>query len=90
MVGQQSTQQSALLTANMVGGAAEGGFEFPRTSNIRLMTSIRADLGYAYRNESYGVVPTSLFSMVSLNVGFFLGGNNTRSETPEAPPPSGS
>ncbi len=88
MLGLQSTdQQLALLTSNLVGAAAEGGFEFPRTSNIRLTTSLRVDLGYTYLNENSRAVPNSLFSMVSLNVGFFLGGNNTRCVTPETVPP---
>ena len=61
-----------------VGGAyAEAGMELPRAWLFRFTGSLRADLGYAAKTEFSRIEPTPTFTMLSLNVGFFLGGQGT-------------
>jgi hypothetical protein len=68
----------AFRNATLLTGYAEAGFELPRTSAARLVTSLRVDVGQAARAD-YSRVPGEGFVMMfSLNTGFLFGGRATR------------
>jgi hypothetical protein len=64
--------------ANLFMGYVEAGFELPRTSAARLVTSLRVDFGPA-TTAQYSRIPGEGFvTMFSLNAGFLFGGEDTR------------
>jgi hypothetical protein len=71
----------AFRNATLLTGYAEAGFELPRTSAARLVSSLRIDVGQATKAE-YSRVPGEGFVMMfSLNTGFLFGGRATRPDS---------
>jgi hypothetical protein len=68
----------AFRTANMFTGYAEAGFEFPRTSAVRLVTSLRVDLGAATTAQYSRIPGEGTLTIFSLNMGFLFGGEATQ------------
>ncbi len=64
--------------ATLLLGHVEAGFELPRTSTARLVTSLRVDFGAATTAQYSRVPGEGLVTMFSLNTGFLLGGEDTR------------
>lgn len=63
----------AFRNASLITGYAEAGFELPRTSAARLVTSFRVDLGYAPTATHSRVPGEGTVVMFSLNTGFLFG-----------------
>jgi hypothetical protein len=69
-----------------VGGAfVEGGVEWPGTSGVRLVTSLRVDLGITNQSAISRIAPDPALAMVSLNRRVFLGGPGTTAQPMPAP-----
>jgi hypothetical protein len=67
-------------TGDIAGVYGEVGVETPRDSSARGTASLRLDLGGAQKTFESRVQPTPVFAVLSLNLGFFLGGEETKRE----------
>lgn len=77
LAGSQTVDGFSFRTGSLYGGWAEAGLEWPRAFPLRLTMALRADVGAVNANRYSRIVPDPFFRMVSLNVGFMLGGAST-------------
>jgi hypothetical protein len=68
--------------ARLDGIYGEVGLEWPRTSRARLTGSVRLDWLGSHADPDLRVMPPAELTMLSLNVGVFLGGRHTRALPP--------
>lgn len=69
-----------LQTGDVAGVYGEVGVEAPRDSSARGTASLRLDLGGAQKTYESRIQPTPVYAVLSLNLGFFLGGEETKRE----------
>ena len=77
-VGSENAQSSSFAIGTIGGIYGEAGLELPRTSPIRIVASLRLDLGGARQSADSQITPKSPYVMASINVGVFFGGQGTR------------
>lgn len=71
----------AFRNASLFSVYAEGGVELPRTSPARFTAALRVDLGATSRAEFSRIPAAGAVLMLTANVGFLFGGEETGSES---------
>jgi hypothetical protein len=88
LIGGTATDDFAFATGSLVAASAEAGIEWPRTSRGRFVSSVRLDLGVVSPSADAQVKPDPHFAMASLNMGFLIGGHDTKAAIPVSSRPA--
>lgn len=88
LIGATTTDSFAFTTGTLAAVSVEAGIEWPRTSRGRFVSSVRVDLGHVSPSADAEVKPDPGFAMASVNMGFLVGGSDTRAASPVSSRPA--